>query len=133
MSQTEATPAVLDACNQHRAIENLRYCNDTIESVKKKLNAYLHEKQLAFPRFFFLSADELLHILSKTKEPIRVQDHLNKCFEGIKRLKFTESLIVTAMASDMGEEVKFSANIDPFVVKVYREKIEEMLEDAKAG
>ena len=47
MSQTEATPAVLDACNQHRAIENLRYCNDTIESVKKKLNAYLHEKQLA--------------------------------------------------------------------------------------
>ena len=37
------------------------------------------------------------------------------------------------MTSDMGEEVKFSANIDPFVVKVYREKIEEVLEDAKAG
>jgi dynein heavy chain len=74
---------VLDACNQHRAFENLQYCTETIESVKKKLNEYLHSKQMLFPRFFFLSNDDLLHILSQTKDPVRVQDHLNKCFEGI--------------------------------------------------
>ena len=97
---------MLDACNQHRAYENLVYCNDTIESVKKKLNEYLHSKQLLFPRFFFLSNDDLLHILSQTKDPVRVQDHLNKCFEGIQLLNFTkEKLIVTSMISAMDEEV----------------------------
>ena len=86
MTQTQQTSLVLEACNQNKAFENLKYCNDTVDKVIKSINAYLHEKQLAFPRFFFLSNDDLLHILSQTKEPLRVQDHLNKCFEGIDRL-----------------------------------------------
>ena len=113
---------MLDACNQHKAFENLVYCNDTIENVKKKLNEYLHSKQLLFPRFFFLSNDDLLHILSQTKDPVRVQDHLNKCFEGIQLLNFTkENYIVTSMISAMDEEVKFNKNIDPFEIKKIRE------------
>ena len=130
MSQTQANPIVLDACNQHRAFENLKYCNETIENVKKKLNEYLHSKQLLFPRFFFLSNDDLLHILSQTKDPVRVQDHLNKCFEGIQLLNFTDdTLVVTSMISAMDEEVAFNAAIDPFVIKEYKETIEETYED----
>lgn len=115
---------MLDACGQHQAVENLKYCNETIENVKKKLNEYLHSKQMLFPRFFFLSNDDLLHILSQTKDPVRVQDHLNKCFEGIQKLNFTEgSLIVTSMISNMDEEVEFDKTINPFTISVVREPV----------
>lgn len=134
MATTQQNPNVLEASGAHKAIENLQYCNDTIESVKKKLNEYLHSKQLLFPRFFFLSNDDLLHILSQTKDPIRVQDHLNKCFEGIQLLNFTEpNLIVTSMFSAMGEEVKFNEKIDPFVLKVHKETTDELQQDALSG
>ena len=44
-------------------LDDLNLCFDYIEDVNKALNGYIDGKRVLFPRFFFLSKDDLLEIL----------------------------------------------------------------------
>ncbi|GFH08633.1 uncharacterized protein HaLaN_03622, partial [Haematococcus lacustris] len=106
-------PLVLKVCGNQKLLDQFVEANKLLESVQKGLADYLETKRLAFARFFFLSNDELLQILSQTKNPLAVQPHLRKCFEAIETLDFQPNLEITAMNSKEREKVPFDKPMMP--------------------
>jgi dynein heavy chain len=57
-----------------------------LDESQKVLFSLLETKRGAFPRFYFLANDDLFELLGNSKDPAKVNKHIKKCFEGIKKL-----------------------------------------------
>ena len=87
--------------------------NEKLDEVQRQLKDYLEEKRSIFARFYFLSNDELLEILSQTKEVENVKPHLRKVFENMADLTFEPEKTISAMFSGEGERIEFVDLVDP--------------------
>lgn len=54
-------------CNDAKLLDKFRESAKLLDMVQKGLSDYLETKRAGFSRFYFLSNDELLEILSQTK------------------------------------------------------------------
>ncbi|XP_006900461.1 PREDICTED: dynein heavy chain 6, axonemal [Elephantulus edwardii] len=88
MRKVNRLPNALRAATQPGLLETFQNNNALLDQIQKCLEAYLESKRVIFPRFYFLSNDELLAILAQTRNPQAVQPHLRKCFDSIARLEF---------------------------------------------
>mgnify|MGYP000067473068 CR=1 FL=1 len=113
LAAAKAKPKAIKFCANEKLLEKFQESSKFLDLVQKGLSDYLETKRAAFARFYFLSNDELLEILSQTKDPEAVQPHLKKCFEGIRRVEFNDNVEIVSMLSGEKERVDYLAPIDP--------------------
>ena len=66
-------------------LETLNDMNIKLEEIQKSLDMYLETKRQIFPRFYFLSNDDLLEILGQSKNP----EAVSSCLSWIASLKLS--------------------------------------------
>lgn len=85
-----------------------------LDKCQKSLNDYLDMKRRIFPRFYFISTEELLSILGSSRKDC-VQEHMIKMFDNIKSLTLSKSSmsehVATAMNSSEGEIMQFKNHV----------------------
>ena len=125
----QAAPQIITFCDNEELKEQWIKSNAELERVQKNLADYLETKRTAFARFYFLSNDELISILSQTKDPNAVQPHLRKCFEAVHAITMQGSECeMTEMISGEKERVPFMQPIYPRgSVEIWMGEIETMM------
>ncbi|UYV84102.1 hypothetical protein LAZ67_X001178 [Cordylochernes scorpioides] len=97
-------------------LQELEDVNAGLDECRKSLNNYLDYKRLSFPRFFFLSDDEMLSIYG-THEYTAIQEHMLKIRQRdislITRKKYNTSLIIDVHSKDIIERFIKENVIEP--------------------
>lgn len=85
-----------------------------LQRCQNQLTAYMTTKRDLFPRFYFLSDDDLLEILGQAGKEVIIQKHINKLFPGINKLELLTSdsgMVVKGIKSAENDYVKLNSDI----------------------
>lgn len=113
IDKIKINPLVIELAPAEGLLETLQKCSNLQDVILLEINKYFDEKRLFFHRFFFLSNEELLEILSETDNPKGIQHYLGKMFDGISGYKFLENGQISGVLSQKHEELDFVTKIDP--------------------
>jgi dynein heavy chain len=131
MNEKHLKAGVLSVFSKPNILDRLKSSIEKLETIHKGLGEYLEQKRLYFPRFYFMSNDELLEILSETKDPLKVEPYLKNCFEGIKKLVYNDIKEIEAMESAENEIVPFVKHVIPDeasgLVEKWLKQVEEVM------
>jgi dynein heavy chain len=114
MIRTKKNALVIEVCASEALLGKFQNNNKALDEIQKCLEDYLETKRSAFPRFYFLSNDELLEILSQTRNAQAVQPHLRKCFDNVVKVEFSkekDSSEILGMVSAEKEYVGWSESV----------------------
>lgn len=125
MSFVEKERKVISLTEYSGIRDTLNMLVDQLERCQKALNEFLEEKRASFPRFYFIGDDDLLEILGQAKNPVVIQAHLKKLFQGINSVDFSDNKRqIIAMKSSAGEYVALQTpvgitdNVEEWLMKL---------------
>jgi len=78
MTRIATNPNALVCCRFPGYLALLEGMDKSLEEIQRALDQYLENKRQQFPRFYFLSNDDLLEILGQSKDPVQVQKHVRE-------------------------------------------------------
>ena len=112
MADARCTPSPLDACLKEQRSEAMERCKEKLDLCQKSLADFLETKRKKFPRFYFMSAADLVDVLSKGRNPPSVQEHFSKFTDNIGAITWqlddgVETGTALGMVAGDGEEVTF--------------------------
>jgi dynein heavy chain 2 len=91
MQTVAKDPKVISLTQYADYKEKLKAIFEQLERCQKALNEFLEQKRDKFPRFYFISDDDLLEILGQSRNVSVIQSHLKKLFMGIHAVQFDKS------------------------------------------
>lgn len=99
--------------SQPQMLDKLEEAESLLDDIQEGLEWLFGEEKTILSK----CSNDLSRILSETKDPLHIQPHLKKCFEGIAKLTFNHEKEITHMESAENEKVELVLWIIPASAK----------------